>query len=443
MCVMGSLERLGGYAGEMGPSWVAGAIAAGPATMASLITGGAAYGYDLLWVVVLSAFAGALAQYLAMRLGLLTESGIVSVVESHLGEWWAWLLVADVVIAAGVAQLVIMNTLASVSATITGTDAWIWGLVWASVLALGLAGRGYGLLESAAKLIVATVVVAFVASLFVVPVDPGAAVGGLVPSLPGGGALVAAGILGGAVHISLITMHSYTMRAKGWTDSEYGLATFDIGASMLVAFGIYSVAIFLVAASVLSDPDLTTVGAAQALGPLVGENARWLFLLGLGGAAVSTLGGNTIVPPFVLADKLGWGTTVADPRYRSLLAAVALLSAPGAMIGGQVLGQLVLVLALGTVGTPFAIALVIYLLNSPAVSRPTATATNVGGLALLSVSGALAANFLREQIAAGLGPLSGAVLAFGTVLALAMVVLLAKYAREQFRTEDAAVEPAD
>jgi manganese transport protein len=440
---MGSLERLGGYAGEMGPSWVAGAIAAGPATMASLITGGAAYGYDLLWVVVLSAFAGALAQYLAMRLGLLTESGIVSVVESHLGEWWAWLLVADVVIAAGVAQLVIMNTLASVSATITGTDAWIWGLVWASVLALGLAGRGYGLLESAAKLIVATVVVAFVASLFVVPVDPGAAVGGLVPSLPGGGALVAAGILGGAVHISLITMHSYTMRAKGWTDSEYGLATFDIGASMLVAFGIYSVAIFLVAASVLSDPDLTTVGAAQALGPLVGENARWLFLLGLGGAAVSTLGGNTIVPPFVLADKLGWETTVSDPRYRGLLAAVALLSAPGAMIGGQVIGQLVLVLALGTVGTPFAIALVVYLLNSPAVSRPTATATNVGGLALLSVSGALAANFLREQVAAGLGPLSGAVLAFGIVLTLAMVVLLAKYAREQFGGGETAVEPAD
>ena len=443
MCVMGSLARLRGYADGMGPSWVAGAIAAGPATMASLITGGAAYGYDLLWVVVLSAFAGALAQYLAMRLGLLTEAGIVSVVEDHLGEWWAWLLVADVVLVAGVAQLVIMNTLASVSATITGTDAWIWGVVWAAVLALGLAGRGYGLLESAAKVVVAAVVVAFVASLFVVPVDPGAAVGGLVPSLPGGGALVAAGILGGAVHISLITMHSYTMRAKGWTDDEYGLATFDIGASMLVAFGIYSVAIFLVAASVLSDPDLTTVGAAQALGPLVGENARWLFLLGLGGAAVSTLGGNTIVPPFVLADKLGWETTVSDPRYRGLLAAVALLSAPGAMIGGQVIGQLVLVLALGTVGTPFAIALVVYLLNSPAVSRPTATATNVGGLALLSVSGALAANFLREQAAAGLGPLSGAVLAFGIVLTLAMIVLLAKYAREQFGGSGTAVEPAD
>jgi len=72
---MSATGRIRGYATEMGPSWVAGAIAAGPATMATLITAGAGYGYDLLWVVVLSAFAGALAQYLAMRLGLLTERG--------------------------------------------------------------------------------------------------------------------------------------------------------------------------------------------------------------------------------------------------------------------------------------------------------------------------------------------------------------------------------
>lgn len=440
---MAVLDRTREYTSEMGPSWIAGAIAAGPATMASLITAGASFGYDLLWVVVLSAVAGALAQYLAMRLGLLTERGIVGVVEDHLGEWWAWLLVADVVIASGTAQLVIMYTLASVSAIITGVSAWIWGIVWSLVLALGLAGRGYGLLETAAKLVVAAVVLTFVASLFVVPIDPAATATGLAPSLPGGSALVAAGILGGAVHITLITMHSYTMHARGWTEDDYGLATFDVGASMLVAFGIYSLAVFLVAASVLTDPNLGTVGAAQALGPLVGENAKWLFLLGLGGAAISTLGGNTVVPPFVIADKLGWETTVADSRYRALLAAVALLSAPGAIIGGQVLGQLVLVLALGTVGTPFAIAVVLYLLNSEAVPRSNSTLANVSGIALLLVSGTLAVNFVRELVAGGVDLLSGSVLAFAIALGLAIVVLFVTYVHERLWAGDAAIEPAD
>ena len=419
------------YVDEMGPSWVAGAIAAGPATMASLITAGAGFGYSLLWVVVLSAVAGTVAQYLAMRLGLLSGDGIVSVVESNLGESWAWVLVADVVVAAGVAQLVIMKTVATVSATMTGVDARVWGVAWAVVLLVGLAGRGYRLLEWAAKLLVAAVVLAFVASSLVVPVDAGAAVGGLVPTLPSGSALVAAGILGGAVHITLVTMHSYTMQARGWTESDYGLATFDVVASMLVAFGVYSVAIFLVAASVLTDPGLTTVGAAQALGPVAGESARWLFLLGLGGAAVSTLGGNTVVPPFVVADKLGWGTTVEDGRYRALLAAFALLSAPGAFVGGEVLGQLVLVLALGTVGTPFAIGVVLYLLNSEAVSRPNSTLANVAGVGILLVSGTLAANFVREQVAGGVGSLSGAVLAFAVVLGVALVALAGKFVREE------------
>jgi manganese transport protein len=419
------------YVDEMGPSWVAGAIAAGPATMASLITAGAGFGYSLLWVVVLSAVAGTVAQYLAMRLGLLSGDGIVSVVESNLGESWAWVLVADVVVAAGVAQLVIMKTVATVSATMTGVDARVWGVAWAVILLVGLAGRGYRLLEWAAKLLVAAVVLAFVASSLVVPVDAGAAVGGLVPTLPSGSALVAAGILGGAVHITLVTMHSYTMQARGWTESDYGLATFDVVASMLVAFGVYSVAIFLVAASVLTDTGLTTVGAAQALGPVAGESARWLFLLGLGGAAVSTLGGNTVVPPFVVADKLGWGTTVEDGRYRALLAAFALLSAPGAFVGGEVLGQLVLVLALGTVGTPFAIGVVLYLLNSEAVSRPNSTLANVAGVGILLVSGTLAANFVREQVAGGVGSLSGAVLAFAVVLAVALVALAGKFVREE------------
>ncbi|RLM49963.1 NRAMP family divalent metal transporter [Halorubrum sp. Atlit-28R] len=415
----------------MGPSWVAGAIAAGPATMASLIAAGASFDYTFLWVVILSAAAGAVAQFLAMRLGLLTERGIVGVVEDHVGEGWAVVLVVDVVVVAGAAQFVIMNTAASVSASLTGVNARIWGLVWGIVLAAGLAGRGYRFIEFLSKALVTVVVLAFVASLWVVPVDYEAAVTGLVPSLPAGSGLIAAGILGGAVHITLITMQSYTMRARDWTVRDYDLAALDISVSMLGAFGVYSVAVFLVAASVLSDPELTAIGAGKTLGPLVGDSAGTLFLLGLGGAAVSTLGGNTVVPPFLVADKLGWGTSVSDTRYRVLLAGFALVSAAGAFIGGEVISQLVLVLALGTVGTPFAIAIVLYLLNSDAVSEPPSTLANAGGLGLLVVSGTLAVNFLREQAGSGIDVLSGTVLAFALLLGVATVVSGIKYVREE------------
>jgi manganese transport protein len=425
------------YFDGMGPAWVAGAIAAGPATMASVITAGATFGYALLWVVVASAVLGAVAQYLAMRLGLLTERGIVGVVEDSLGTGWAWLLVADVVLAAGLAQLVIMKGLADVSQTVTGVDARIWGVAWAVVLAVGLAGRGYRFVELAAKLLVSGVVVAFFASLFVVRIDPVAAVSGLVPTIPAGvdGALVAAGVLGGAVHITLVTMQSYTMRARGWTREDAGLATFDVGSSMLGAFGLYSLAIFLVAASVLHTPgiqagDLTAVSAAQTLGPLVGPAAKWLFLVGLWGAAVSTLGGNTIVPPFLVADKLGWETDVSDSRYRWLLAGFALLSAAGPFVGGAFFPLLVLVLAFGLVGTPFALVVVLVLLNSDAVPEPTPWLANLAGVVLVAVTATTAGSFVRRRVASGLrDPMTLFVLGFAVVLALATVVLVVQFVR--------------
>ena len=439
-----ALARLRAGLSGLGPAWLAGAIAAGPATMASLVTAGAAFGYDLLWVVVLSAVFGTLAQYLAMRLGLLTERGIVSVVEERLGDGWAWLLVGDTVLAAGLAQLVIMLTLASVSAALFPGSIPLWGVLWAVVLAVGLAGGGYRVAELGAKVLVALVVVAFVASLAIVPPDPGAALAGLVPSLPAstGGlssALVAAGILGGAVHITLVTMQSYTMRSRGWTRGDYDTALVDVVGSMGVAFGLYSLAIFLVVATVLPGQVEDTVGAiaaSQALAPLAGEYASRLFLAGLLGAAVSTLGGNTVVPPYLLADKLGWETDVSDSRYRALLAGFALLSAGGALLGQGLpfLPLLVLVLAFGLIGTPFALLVVLYLLNDPeAVPEPNGRARNVAGAVLFGVVLAINAVQLAERVGTASGAVDALVLAFAAAVGLATLVLLVKFLRAATR----------
>ena len=430
----------------LGPTWLAGAIAAGPATMASLVVAGASFGYALLWVVIVSALFGALAQYLSTKLALATEEGLVATVERRLGSTWAWLLVADVVLAAGFAQLIIMKTLADVSGLLTGVDARIWGVAWAVILAAGLAGGGYRLAELGAKLLVSAVVVAFIVSLFVVPTDLVAASGGLAPTIPAGveGALVAAGILGGAVHITIITMQTYTVRARGWTAADAGLARFDIGVSMLAAFGTFSVAIFLVAAGALfgavDAAGLTAVSAAQALEPIAGGFAERLFLAGLLGAAMSTLGGNTLVPPYVVADKLGWEIDVSDSRYRWLLAATALLSASGAFIGGSFLQQLVLVLAVGTVGTPFVLAVVLVLLNdAETVADAPGPLLNAGGIVVFAVASVLAGSFVESQLGGGLTPLSGGVLAFALLLGVATLLLVGSYLRTRLAADPAAV----
>lgn len=430
---------------DMGPAWLAGAIAAGPATIGSLVLA-ARFGYDLLWVVLLSAPAGFVGLLLAARLGTFTEQGIVATVEDRLGEGWAWLLVADTVVVSMVAQLLIMFTLAAISAQLLGLTTRIWAVVWAVVLAVGLAGGGYRVAEVGAKLVVTAVVIVFVATLVVVPPDPGAAIGGLVPGVPAGSATAITGVLGGAVHVTLVTMHTYTMRAREWDADDYGLARFDAGASMLVAFGLYSAAIFLVVAGTLGGQQVTpTAGAAAAaLQPVVGEFAVTLFLVGILGAAVSTLGGNTVVPPFLVADKLGWGTSVEDPRYRGLLAATALVSALGGFVSGNFVPLLAQALVIGAVGTPFALGLVLYLLHLDDAERRPSTALTAAGLAVFTIVSVAAGNSVREMVVGLLEsptPVAALSVLFAAAVAVATVALGAKFALRR-RTTPAA-EPAD
>ncbi|WP_276261423.1 NRAMP family divalent metal transporter [Haloglomus litoreum] len=430
---------------DMGPAWLAGAIAAGPATIGSLVLA-ARFGYDLLWVVLLSAPAGFVGLLLAARLGTFTEQGIVATVEDRLGEGWAWLLVADTVIVSMVAQLLIMFTLAAISAQLLGLSTEVWAVVWAVVLAVGLAGGGYRVAEVGAKLVVTAVVLVFIATLVVVPPDPGAAVGGLVPSVPSGSATAITGVLGGAVHVTLLTMHTYTMRAREWDADDYGLAKFDAGASMLVAFGLYSIAIFLVVAGTLGGQAVTpTAGAAAAaLEPVVGEAAVTLFLVGILGAAVSTLGGNTVVPPFLVADKLGWGTTVEDARYRGLLAATALISAAGGFVTGNFVPLLAQALVIGAVGTPFALALVLYLLHLGSAERRPSTALTAAGLAVFAIVSLAAGNSVREMVVGlmeSVTPVAALSVLFAAVVGVATVALGAKFVLR--RGESPAAEPAD
>jgi len=100
----------------------------------------------------------------------------------------------------------------------------------------------------------------------------------------------------------------------------------------------------------------------------------------------------------------------------------------------------VLVLAVGTVGTPFALALVLVLLNDPETAGEAPNvALNLGGVLVFSVASVLAGNFVAGQLGSGLTLLSGSVLAFAAVLAFATLLLIGSHLRTQFGDTAAAV----
>jgi manganese transport protein len=395
------LRRWIEYARQMGPAWIISAVACGPATLASVSIAGAAYGYDLLWVVVLSAVFGATAQYLAARIGIIEGKGIVATTEQRLGKVWAWFLAVDAILATYLAALVLMNALVGITSLVTGIKTPWWGIPYALLISLGLIRGGYRWFENICKLLVGLVVCCFIITALQADIGFVEVVRGIIPGVPGGmdSALMIAAILGGAVHITIIGMHTYNTNLRQWTRKDLGLARFDNTLSMGVAFGIYSIAIFLVAAAVLHPHHIKirlATDAALSLGPLLGKNAQVIFLLGLWGAALSTISPTFLAGTYFIFDKMKWPLDAKDRKFRMIVLGGALLSALGPFLKGSFFLLLPLMLALGLCGTPLIIAIILYLLNKKEVAEgyKNSIVLNVLGVLTLLVTTIVAIRFI-------------------------------------------------
>jgi manganese transport protein len=389
------------YLRQMGPAWIISAVACGPATLASVCMAGAAYGYHLMWVVILSALFGATAQYLAARIGIIKGQGIIATTEQHLGNAWAWFLAIDAILATYIAAVVLMNALVGVTSLVTGIESPWWGIPYAFAIATAIILGGYRWFETICKILVGFVVCCFIITAVQADIRFVDVLEGIVPNIPGGidSALMIAAIMGGAVHITIIGMHTYNTNARKWTAKELGLARFDNIISMGFAFGIYSLAIFLVAAAVLHPEGIEVKLATQAalsLGPLLGKHAMVIFLVGLWAATLSTISPTFLAGAYFIFDKMKWDTEPKGKKFPVVILAGALLSCFGPFIKGSFFLLLPLMLALGLCGTPLIIAIILYLLNRREIvgKYKNSLLLNVLGIMTLLVTTLVAVRFV-------------------------------------------------
>lgn len=390
---------------KMGPAWIVSAVACGPATMASVARASGQFGYEIIWVVVLSALLAFTAQYMAAKAGILSGKGIIATVEERWGRGLAWLLTIDALLATWLAAAVLMKALAGTMALVFGLESPLWSVLYAAVLFWLIGYGGYRALERVCKILVALVVACFAVTVLVVRPDVPAMLSGLVPTLPGGaqGALMMAGIMGGAVHITIIAMHTYNVNSRGWTRNDLGFARTDTFLSMFVAFGFYSLAIALAAAVTLHPEQLsvrTAFDLAKTLSPVLGPWANAVFLAGLVGAVISTISPTFLAGGYFLADKLGIELSVRDSRFRMLVLAGCVISLAGPLIPGSFVTMLVVMLALGLCGTPFILVLLMLLLNRRdwAGEHVNGLGLNILGSVTVLVTTFLALRFLAAKL---------------------------------------------
>lgn len=305
------LRRVGifAYLAAVGPGLIAanaGNDAGGIATYTSL---GSAYGYQLLWVLLLSAAALAIVQEMAARLGAVTGKGLSDLIREQFGVRWTLFVIL---------ALLIANTGIAASEFIgLGAVAELFGLPRYFVVPLAAAAIWFIVVlgsYQAVERVLLLMTLAFLAypiSAIIAHPDWGQAVrGALVPSLP---------LTGDAVQLIIATVGTtvspylplYLQSAvvdKGIGLGELKLQRVEVFSSQ-VATAIIAFTIVIATGATLHNEGIRVedaADAARALEPLAGPTAEVLFAIGLFGACMLAGAVLPVTTAYSLTEALGF-----------------------------------------------------------------------------------------------------------------------------------------
>ena len=308
---------------NLGPGLITGAADDDPSGISTYSVVGASFGYLPLWTAVFSFPLMTAVQLMCARLGMVTGLGLAGVIRRRYPRWVLWsscglLIVANVInIAAdlgGMAEATKMVTGVPVALCVP-----LYGIVIVSLLMWSL----YREIARTFKWLT-LVLLAYVATAFVAHVDwPRALRATLIPHMEWsrGFFSVLVAILGTTISPYLFfwqaaqeveeerAMGRNLARRRGATREELNVARTDVTTGMFASNAIMFF-IILTTAATLHEHGQTSITtapqAAEALRPLAGGGAYWLFTLGLIGTgmlAVPVLAGSCA---YAIAEAAAW-----------------------------------------------------------------------------------------------------------------------------------------
>jgi manganese transport protein len=345
----------------LGPAFVAAVAYVDPGNFATNFSGGAAYGYTLVWVVVAANLMAILIQSLSAKLGLATGRSLPELCRDRFPRAVSlplWVQAEAVAIATDLAEVlggaIALYLLFDIPLAMGG--------VITGVVAIGLTvvqSRGRRRFELVIGGLLAVVLVGFLYDLVHTPTDPVALAGGLVPGFAGTESVfLAAGILGATVMPHAIYAHSALAER-----SRYGAAAAeprhalrwqraDIGMALGVA-GLINLTMLVIAAGLFrGEPDraATLEGVHSGFGQLVGGGAALAFALALLASGFASSGVGTYAGQVIMAGFLRRRIPMLVRRLVTLLPALVVLALGVDPTYALVVSQVVL-----SFGVPFAL----------------------------------------------------------------------------------------
>ena len=300
-----------------GPAFLVSVGYMDPGNWATDIAAGSKFGYALLWVLLMSNVMAILLQSLSARLGIVTGMDLAQACRAMFSRPVSWVLwvVCEIAIAAcdlaevlgsaiGLQLLFGLPLLAGVLLTAFDT-----------LLILFLHSRGVRMMEAFIVALILTVGACLAVEIFLSKPQWGSMATGLVPSLPGEGALyLAIGILGATVMPHNLYLHSALVQSRRITHTPAGIRSgvkYNLIDSVVALNGALFVnaALLVMAAATFFQSGLHDVAEIQdahrLLEPILGASiapvafAIALIASGQSSTVTGTLAGQIVMEGFV------------------------------------------------------------------------------------------------------------------------------------------------
>jgi Mn2+/Fe2+ NRAMP family transporter len=311
-----------------GPAFVVGAWQFGPGNLTTAVQSGSEYGYGLIWVIAVSTIFMLFYADMSVRLGICTPVSLITSIKELLGRR------VGLAAGLGVFFITLMFSVGNAVGSGLGLSLAFGGspIVWTVVCTVGvglilLFRNVYGVIEKVLLVIVALMGIAFVASAVIAQPDWLSALGGMVPTLPPDSQLLVVALVGTNFSINAAFFTSYGTHERRRTRDEYRQTTVADTIPGIVAPGVMTALVIVVAAAVLgrANAEASSMGAlAKVFEPLAGPVGSLLFALGLAGAAFSSMIANATAGGTMLSDSRGRGpspsTRVAKITSAAILA---------------------------------------------------------------------------------------------------------------------------
>jgi NRAMP (natural resistance-associated macrophage protein)-like metal ion transporter len=314
--------RLLALVSVLGPGLLAGLSDDDPAGITTYSVLGAQFGYQMLWVLLLSTVALVVFHSLGARMGVVTGQGLIGLIRQRYGVRSAALAVTVLVLAnvgttcaefAGIAagfELFGVSRYASVP---------IAAIVVSALVLRGSFHRVEHILMG-----LATVLLAYIAAGLLGNPDWGEAFRGLlVPTMPltRDAVLIATGTIGTTLAPwGLSFIQSYAVDKK-LTPADLGYERVDVVTGAVLT-GIIGFFVVVACASTLHVQGVTISNAADAAGalePLAGHLARGLFAVGLIGAALLAAAVLPLSTAYSVCEFTGFEAALDDEVSEALL----------------------------------------------------------------------------------------------------------------------------